>query len=99
MERKCSDHENSEPGQTKGKQKPTIKPKHKSSCINSEEHRLSDQNIKHVTPPNDSDNVYAIVDKSSTNLLTTDGDKWDGTCQYNQTYAVVWCGQSTERKI
>jgi hypothetical protein len=97
LERNCSYPENSELGQAKGKQKPTIKPKPKSSCKNSEDN--NDQNVQHITPPNGSDNVYAIVDKSSTNLLTTDGDKWDGTCQYNQTYAVVWCGQSTERKI
>jgi hypothetical protein len=54
--------ENSELEQTKGKQKPTIKPKPKSSCKNSEANRSLDQNIKHVTPPNGSDNVYAMVD-------------------------------------
>ena len=99
LERNCSQPANSDLGKTKEKQKPTIKPKPKSACINSEDNSSPDQNIKHITPPNGSDNVYAIVDTSSTNLLTTDGDKWDGTCQYNQTYAVAWCGQSTERKI
>jgi hypothetical protein len=89
LERNCSYPENSEPRQAKGKQKPTIKPKPKSSCINSEEHRLSDQNIKHVTPPNGSDNVYAIVDKSNKNVPTTNGSKGEGTCQPDQTYAVV----------
>jgi hypothetical protein len=89
LERKCSDHENSEPGQTKGKQKPTIKPKHKWSCINSEENRSPDQNIKHITPPNDSDNVYAIVDKSRKNVPATSGSKGEGTCQPDQIYAVV----------
>ena len=62
LDTNCSYPENSELGQTKGKQKPTIKPKPKSSCINSEEHRSSDQNIKHITPPNGSDHVYANVD-------------------------------------
>jgi hypothetical protein len=41
-------------GKTKGKQKPTIKPKPKSSCINNEENRSSYENIKHITPPNGS---------------------------------------------
>ena len=89
LERNCSYPENSEPGQTKGKEKPTIKPKPKSSCINSREHRLSDRNIKHITPPNGSDNVYAIGDKSSKNVPTTNGSKREGTCQPDQTYAVV----------
>jgi hypothetical protein len=89
LERNCSYPENSEPRQAKGKQKPTIKPKPKSSCINSEEHRLSDQNIKHVTPPNGSDNVYAIVDKSNKNVPTANIGKGEGTFLPDQTYAVV----------
>ena len=62
LERNCSHPANSDLGKTKGKQKPTIKAKPKSSCINNEENRSSDENIKHITPPNGSDNVYAIVD-------------------------------------
>ena len=89
LDTNCSYPENSELGQTKGKQKPTIKPKPKSSCINSEANRSLDQNIKHVTPPNGSDNVYAIVDKSSKNVPTTNVGKGEGTCQSDQTYAVV----------
>ena len=89
LDTNCSYPENSEPGQTKGKQKPTIKPKPKWSCINSEEHRSSDQNIKHITPTNGSDNVYAIVDKSSNNVPTINISKGEGTCQPDQTYAVV----------
>ena len=81
--------ENSERGQTKDKVKPTIKPKPKSSCIKSEDNRSTDQSIKHITPPNDSDNVYAVVDKSSKNVPTTNGGKGEGTCQPDQTYAVV----------
>jgi hypothetical protein len=64
LDTNCNYPENSELGQTKGKQKPTIKPKPKSSCKNSEANHSLDQNIKHVTPLNGSDNVYAIVDKS-----------------------------------
>ena len=89
LDTNCSYPENSEQGQTKGKQKPTIKPKPKWSCINSEEHRSSDQNIKHITPTNGSDNVYAIVDKSSNNVPTINRSKGEGTCQPDQTYAVV----------
>jgi len=89
LERNCSYPENSERGQPKGQQKPTIKPKPKPSCIKSEDNRSSDQNIKHITPPNGSDNVYAIVDKSSKNVPTTNGGKGEGTCQPDQTYAVV----------
>ena len=89
LERDCKYPENSELGQTKGKQKPTIKPKPKFSCINNEEHRSSDQNIKHVTPPNGSDNVYAVVDKSSNNVPTANGGKGEKICQPDQTYAVV----------
>ena len=85
----CNYPGNSELGQTKGKQKPTIKPKPKSSCKTSEANRYLDQNIKHVTPPNGSDNVYAIVDKSSKTVPTTNVGKGKGTCQSDQTYAVV----------
>jgi hypothetical protein len=81
--------ENSELGQAKRRQKTTIKPKPKSSCINSEENHSSDQNIKHITPPNGSDNVYAIVDKSSNNVPTANGGKGQVTCRPDQTYAVV----------
>ena len=89
LERNCSHPANSERRQTKGKQKPTIKPKPKSSCINSEENRSSYENIKHITPPNGSDNVYAVVDKRSKDVTTTNGSKEEGTCQPDQTYAVV----------
>jgi hypothetical protein len=89
LDTNCSYPENSELGQTKGKQKPTIKPKPKSSCKNSEANHSLDQNIKHVTPPNGSDNVYAIVDKSSKNVHTTNVGKGERTCQSDQTYAVV----------
>jgi len=89
LERNSSYPENSELGQTKGKQKPTIKPKPKSSCIKSEDNRSPDQIIKHITPPNGSDNVYAVVDKTSKNVPTTSGSKGEGTCQPDQTYAVV----------
>ena len=114
LERNCSHPANSDLGKTKGKQKPTIKPKPKSSCINSEENRPSYENIKHITPngskgegtrqpdqtyavvdiqhitpPNGSDNVYAIVDKRSKDVTTTNGSKGEGTCQPDQTYAVV----------
>jgi hypothetical protein len=89
LDTNCSYPENSELGQTKGKQKPTIKPKPKSFFKNSEANRSLDQNIKHVTPPNGSDNVYAIVDKSSKNVPTTNRGKGEGTCQPDQTYAVV----------
>jgi hypothetical protein len=89
LERNCSYPEHSEPGQTKGKQKPTIKPKPKSCCINSEEHRCPDQSITHITPPNGSDNVYAVVDKSNKNVPTPNVGKWEVTCQPDQTYAVV----------
>ena len=61
----CSYSVNSELGQAKRKPKPTINPKPKSSCVNSEENRSSDKKIRHITPPNGSDNVYPIVDKSS----------------------------------
>jgi hypothetical protein len=81
--------ENSEQGQTKGKPKPTIKPKPKWSYINSQEHRPSDQNIKHISPPIGSDNIYAVVDKSSKHVPTTSGSKGEETCQPDQTYAVV----------
>jgi hypothetical protein len=89
LDTNCSYPENSELGQTKGKQKPTIKPKHKSSCKISEANRSLDQNIKHVTPPNGSDNVYAIVDKSSKNVPTTNVGKEEGTFLPDQTYAVL----------
>jgi hypothetical protein len=89
LDTNCSYPENSELEQTKGKQKPTIKPKPKSSCKNSEANRSLDQNIKHVTPPNDSDNVYAVVDKSNKNVPTANVGKGEGTCQSDQTYAVV----------
>ena len=89
LDTNCSYPEKSELGQTKGKQKPTIKPKPKLSCINSEANRSLDQNIKHVTPPNGSDNIYAIVDKSSKNVPTAHVGKGEGTCQSDQTYAVV----------
>ena len=88
--------EHSERRQTKGKVKPTIKPKPKSSCINSEANRSSDQSIRHIIPPNGSDNVYAIVDKSSKNVPTTNGDKGEGIYQPDQTYAVV--DKSRKRK-
>jgi hypothetical protein len=42
LDTNCSYPENSELEQTKGKQKPTIKPKPKSSCINNEENRSSE---------------------------------------------------------
>ena len=45
--------------------------------------------LGHVTPPNGSDNVYAIVDKSSTTVHTTNVDKGERTCQSDHTYAVV----------
>ena len=89
LDRNCSYSANSELGQSKGKQKPTNKPKPKSFCIKSEEDRSSDQNIKHITPPNGSDNVYAIVDKSNKNVPTTDVGKEEVKCQPDQTYAVV----------
>ena len=89
LDTNCSYPENSELGQTKGKHKPAIKPKPKSSCKNSEANRSLDQNIKHVTPLNGSDNVYAIVDKSSKTVPTTNVGKGEGTCQSDQTYAVV----------
>ena len=89
LDTNCSYPEKSELRQTKGKQKPTIKPKPKSSCINSEANRSLDQNIKHVTPPNGSDNVYAMVDKSSKNVPIANVGKGEGTCQSDQTYAVV----------
>ena len=81
--------ENSELGQANRTQKTTIKPKPKSSCMNSEENHSSDQNIKHIAPPNGSDNVYAIVDKSSNNVPTANGGKGQVTCRPDQTYAVV----------
>ena len=89
LDTNCSYPENSELGQTKGKQKPTIKPKPKSSCKNSAANRPLDQKIKHVTPPNGSDNVYAIVDKSSKNVPTANVGKGEGTFLPDQTYAVV----------
>jgi hypothetical protein len=89
LDRNCSYSANSELGQSKGKQKPTNKPKPKSFCIKSEEDRSSDQNTKHITPPNGSDNVYAIVDKSNKNVPTTDVGKEEVKCQPDQTYAVV----------
>ena len=89
VEKNSSYPENSGLGQTKGKQKPTIKPKPKSSCINSEENRCPNQSIKHINPPNGSDNVYAIVDKSNKHVPTTDVGKGEVTCQPDQTYAVV----------
>jgi hypothetical protein len=46
-------------------------------------------NIKHVTPPNGSDNVYAMVDKSSKNVPSTNVGKGEGTFLPDQTYAVV----------
>ena len=85
----CSYSVNSELGQAKRKPKPTINPKPKSSCVNSEENRSSDKKIRHITPPNGSDNVYPIVDKSSKNVPTTNGSKGKGTCQPDKTYAVV----------
>jgi hypothetical protein len=94
LDTNCSYPENSELGQTKGKQKPTIKPKPKSSCKNSEANHSLDQNIKHVTPPKGIDNVYAIVDKSCNNVPTSNVGKGEGTCHFDQTYAVV--EQSTE---
>jgi hypothetical protein len=42
-----------------------------------------------VTPPNGSDNVYAIVDKSSKNVPTANIGKGEGTFLPDQTYAVV----------
>ena len=89
LDTNCSYPENSELGQTKGKHKSTIKPKPKSSCKNREAKRSLDQKKKHVTPPNGSDNVYAIVDKSSKNVPTANVGKRGGTCQSDQTYAVV----------
>jgi hypothetical protein len=89
LESNCSNPENSDLGKTKGKQKPTIKPKPKSPYINSEEHRSPDQNIRHITSPNGSDNVYAIVDTSCKNVPTANGGKGEVTCQPDQTYAVV----------
>ena len=96
LERDCSYPENSELGQTKGKQKPIIKPKPKSSCKNSEGNHPSDKNINHITPPNGSDNIYAIVDKGCKNFPTTNGSKGEVTCQPDQTYAVV--DKSRKRK-
>ena len=96
LDTNCSYPGNSELEQTKGKQKPTIKPKPKSSCKNSEANRSLDQNIKHVTPPNGSDNVYAIVDKSIINVPTANVGKGKGTCPSDQTYAVV--DKSRKRK-
>ena len=89
LDTNCSYPENSERGQAKGNQKPTIKPKPKSSCINSEENHSTDQTIKHITPPHCSDDVYAVVDKSNKNVPTTNGSKREATCQPDQTYAVV----------
>jgi hypothetical protein len=89
LDTNCSYPKNSELEQAKGKQKPTIKPKPKSSCKKSEANRSLDQNIKHVTPPNGSDNVYAIVDKSSKVVPTTNVGKGEGTFLPDQTYAVV----------
>ena len=89
MERNCSYPENSELGQTKGKEKPPINPKPTSSCISIEKNRSPDQNIRHITPSNGSDNVYAVVDKSSKNVPTTNRSKGEATCQSDQTYAVV----------
>ena len=71
LERNCSHPANSELGKTKGKQKPTIKPKPKSCCINSEENRPSYENIKHITPNGSKgegtrqpDQTYDVVDKA-----------------------------------
>jgi hypothetical protein len=71
LERNYSHPANSELGKTKGKQKPTIKPKPKSSCINNEENRPSYENIKHITPNGSKgegtrqpDQTYAVVDKA-----------------------------------
>ena len=89
LEGNCRYPENSELGQTKRKQKPTIKPKPKSSCINSEDNRCPDQNIRHITHSSGSDNFYAIVDKSCKNVPTANGGKGEGTCQPDQTYTVV----------
>ena len=89
MDTNSSYREHSERRQTKEKVKPTIKPKPKSSCINSEENRSSDQSIRHIIPPNGSDNVHAIVDKSSKNVPTTNGGKGEVICQPDQTYDVV----------
>jgi hypothetical protein len=83
LETNCSYPENSELGQTKEKQKPTIKPKPKSSCKNSEANRSLDQNIKHVTPLNGS------INSEAKNVHTTNVGKGEGTCQSDQTYAVV----------
>jgi hypothetical protein len=83
LDTNCSSPENSELGQTKGKQKPTIKPKPKSSCKNSEANRSLDQNIKHVTPLNGS------INSEAKNVHTTNVGKGEGTCQSDQTYAVV----------
>jgi hypothetical protein len=55
----------------------------------SDDVRSPDQNVKHITPPNGSDNVYAVVDKRSKDVHTTNGGKEEGTCQPDQTYAVV----------
>ena len=85
LEGNCRYPENSEQGNLK----PTIKPKPKSSCINSANNRSPDQNIKHITHPNGSDNVYAIVDKSCKNVPTANGGKGEVTCQPDQIYAVV----------
>ena len=54
LQKNCRYPDNSELGQTKGKPKPTIKPKPKSSCKHSDENRSSDKNIKHFTLPNGS---------------------------------------------
>ena len=89
LDRNYSYPENLDPGKTKGKQKPTSKPKPKSSCINSEENNSPDQDIKHITPLNGSDNVYAVVDKSSKTVPTANGGKGEALCQPDQTYAVV----------
>jgi hypothetical protein len=71
LERNCSHPANSELGKTKGKQKPTIKPKPKSCCINNEENRPSYENIKNITPNGSKgegtrqpDQTYAVVDKA-----------------------------------
>ena len=89
LDTNCNYPANSELGKTKGKENPTIKPKPKSSCIKREEVSFPDQNINNITPPNGSDNVYAVVDKSSKNVPTANGSTGEGSCQPEQTNAVV----------
>jgi hypothetical protein len=66
------------------------KPKHRYSDLNKICYIIPEK-ISHSLNPvaNGSDNVYAIVDKSSKNVHTTNVGKGERTCQSDQTYAVV----------